>query len=62
MILVSPPEKVDLRKVLIIRFRTYLSFIAWLLLHLNISKKLNLTKCGLVKAWSDHPQRAALSI
>ena len=36
MNLVSSPEKVDLREVLIIRFHTYLSFSAWLLLQLTI--------------------------
>ena len=37
MTLVSPPEKVDLREVLIIRFHTYLSFRAWLFSALTYS-------------------------
>ena len=48
------PEKVDLQEILIIRFDTYLSFSAWFLLHLTISKKLNLTKFDLAMAWSEH--------
>ena len=51
MALVSPPEKVDLREVLIILFHTYLRFRAWLLLYLIISKMFSLSKCELAKAW-----------
>ena len=59
MTLVSPPEKSGLCAVLIIQSNTYLSFIAWLLLYLTISKMFYLTKCELAKAWSDPSQRAA---
>ena len=50
----------NLREVLIVQIHIYLSFTAWLLLYLTISKMFNLTKPEIAKAWSEPPQRATL--
>ena len=52
----SPGKKFTFCEVLIVQFNNYLSFRAWLLLYITISKLFQLTKCKLAKAWSDPPQ------
>lgn len=60
MTLVSPLEKKwTFCKVVIIRCNKYLSFRAWLILYLTISRMFHLTKCELAKAFLDTTQRPA---